>query len=98
MAPAASPRPMTPSGVAVALPDSMACPLPASSLCSGEDSAWHGHGDQPVRKVDHFADLEVTGDAAEDVRLMQADVLIGDEPLDHVPHGLLGVVEQVRSG
>src|SRR2546426_5756482 len=72
---------------------SAACGTAESGL---EDSPRHRHGHHPVRDIDDLADLEVAGNAADGVRLVQAQALIAHQPLDHRPHRMLGVRHQIR--
>src|SRR5438132_4867070 len=51
--------------------------------------------DAPVGLVDDLADPQVPGEAAQDVGVLAAQLLLPREPADGVPNGVLGVLHQV---
>src|SRR5882672_478081 len=62
---------------------------------SCEDSLGEKRRHDPVRGVDDLADLEIDGDAAEDVGLFAAEAALFDQVVDHVADGLLGAGEEI---
>ena len=42
------------------------------AVSSDEDSEWHCHADVPDASVDDLVDLQIAGEAAEDVRVLAA--------------------------
>src|SRR5262249_19645633 len=62
---------------------------------SREDGFGEKRRDDPVRRVDDLADLQIDGDAAENIGLLAAEPALLDEVLDHVADRLLGVGEEI---
>src|SRR4029077_9112706 len=70
---------------------------PARQLPLAEDAQRQVEAHSPVRLVDDLADPQVAGEAAEDVRVLGAQTVVGLQPVDGVAHRVACVLHQVRS-
>src|SRR3989442_14488013 len=68
-----------------------------ASLLLRENAQRQVEGDPPVRVVDDLADMQVPGEAAEDVRVFPAQLVVGDQAVDGVPHRVAGGLHEVGS-
>src|SRR5437879_3904114 len=71
---------------------------PPMGRASREDGFGQERRDDPVRRIDDLADLEIDGHAAEDVRLLAAEPALRRQMLDHVADRLLSAGEEVGPG
>ncbi len=62
-----------------------------------KDAQWQVRGDYPVRRIHNFADLQIDSRAAQTVSLLAGHVVLGDEIVNHISDGFLGILEEVRS-
>src|SRR5690242_5512195 len=70
-------------------------PLLASPL--DENPQGQVERNAPVGLVDDLADLQVAGEAAKDVRVLAAELLLLGQPADRVPDRVLRALHQVRT-
>src|SRR5438552_1085260 len=83
------------------MPDKTAFPLPARRGGLGwggplaEDAQRQVERDSPVGLVDDLADPQVPGQAAQDVRVLAAQSVVGLQPIDGVTHRIARVLHQV---
>src|SRR2546425_3434518 len=61
----------------------------------GKDAQRQIEGNAPVWLVDDLADPQVAGQAAQDVRVLAAQTMVRDQPLDGVADGVAGVLHEV---
>src|SRR5260370_31526320 len=67
---------------------------PRSGLVEDGERQVERHAE--VGLVDDLADAQVPGQAAQDVGVLPAQRVVGLEPGDRVPHGVAGVLHEVR--
>src|SRR2546426_152927 len=61
----------------------------------GKDAQRQIERHAPVRLVDDLTDVQVPGEAAEDVRVLAAQPVVPDQPLDREPHRVAGILHEV---
>src|SRR5215210_6968754 len=67
----------------------------ASRIAALEDRIGHEAADDPIRRVDDLADLQVAGERAQDVGVRARQSPFAPEVVDHRPHGLARRLHQV---